>query len=507
MLPLSSSPVVAGGAHVGAQSTDECGAGLVVGSGESCTYPGSSLEFSVDSSGRGRFLFFTSVSSIAIENSTINGVVYNFVARAQGDGTWLIETAGDSDTPTATPPPTPTANPTPGSTATTTADSVCAAGLVVGSGESCTYPGTTVEFTVDSSGRGRLLFFTSTRSIEIKDSTINGVVYNFVAKAQRDGTWLIETAGDSVTPTPTPTATPTPTPTPTPNPTPSAEETTDGSDQVPGAPANQRYGYDGSSIVLSWEASAAADTYTVYYDDFFGSSCRLRSSGSPSFCEELATDLTGTSYTHTNPDASSNYYWVVACNSAGCSEIDSANPAQLGGSPPEAPANQEYGYDGSSIALTWDASADADSHTVYYHDFFGSNCRISFGSPSFCDELATDLTGTSYTHTDPDTSSNYYWVVACNSYGCSAIDSANPAGLGGSPPEAPANQEYGYDGSSIALTWDASADADTYTVYYDDFFGSSCGISFGSPSFCDELATDLTGTRRTRRPRAAPRSA
>ena len=86
-------PVVAGGAHVGAQSTDECGAGLVVGSGESCTYPGSSLEFSVDSSGRGRFLFFTSGSSIAIENSTINGVVYNFVARAQGDGTWLIETA------------------------------------------------------------------------------------------------------------------------------------------------------------------------------------------------------------------------------------------------------------------------------------------------------------------------------------------------------------------------------------------------------------------------------
>ena len=508
-------PVVAGGTLVGAQSTDECRLGLVVGSGESCTYPGSSLEFSVDSSGRGRFLFFTSGSSIAIENSTINGVVYNFVARAQGDGTWLIETAGDSDTPTptptptatptptptATPTPTPTATPTPRSTATTTAGSVCAAGLVVGSGESCSYPGTTVEFTVDSSGRGRLLFFTSTRSIEIKDSTINGVVYNFVAKAQRDGTWLIETAGDSITPTTTPTPTPTPTPTstptPTPTPTPSADETTDGSDQVPGAPANQRYGYDGSSIVLNWEASAAADTYTVYYDDFFGSSCRLRSSGSPSFCEELATGLTGTSYTHTDPDASRNYYWVVACNSDSCSEIDSANPAQLGGSPPEAPANQEYAYAGSSIVLNWDASADADSYTVYYHDFFGSSCRISFGSPSFCEELATGLTGTSYTHTDPDASSNYYWVVACNNYGCSSIDSANPAGLGGTPPEPPANPRYEYDGSAIALTWDASAEADSYTVYYHDFFGSSCRISFGSPSFCDELATGLTGTSYT----------
>ena len=63
-------------------------------------------------------------------------------------------------------------------------------------------------------------------------------------------------------------------------------------------------------------------TYTVYYDDFFSTGCRLGSSG-PSFCEELATDLTATTYTHTTPDATRNYYWVVACNNYGCSAIDS----------------------------------------------------------------------------------------------------------------------------------------------------------------------------------------
>ena len=34
-------------------------------------------------------------------------------------------------------------------------------------------------------------------------------------------------------------------------------------------------------------------------------------------------------HTHTSPDERSNYYWVAACNSAGCSEIDGGNPATL----------------------------------------------------------------------------------------------------------------------------------------------------------------------------------
>ena len=247
-------------------------------------------------------------------------------------------------------------------------------------------------------------------------------------------------------------------------------------------PANQRYEYDGSAIVLSWDASADRHrllrdffaSYTVYYthDDFFGSSCSLAGRPRQPALRQpellrgvaLATSLNDSSYTHADPDASRNYYWVVACNSFGCSGIDSANPAQLGGSPPDAPANQRYEYDGSAIVLSWDASADAASYTVYYHDFFGSSCSLSFGSPSFCEELATSLNDSTYTHADPDASRNYYWVVACNSFGCSEIDSANPARLAGAPPDAPANQRYEHDLSGI-VSWDASAGAASYTVY------------------------------------------
>ena len=95
--------------------------------------------------------------------------------------------------PTATPTPeTPTPTPTP-----ETADGLCRVGLIVSPGESCTYPGTSTEFTVDSSGTGRFLFFTSTTGIDARNSTLSGVSYNFKASKQDDGNWIIEAAGAS----------------------------------------------------------------------------------------------------------------------------------------------------------------------------------------------------------------------------------------------------------------------------------------------------------------------
>ena len=263
--------------------------------------------------------------------------------------------------------------------------------------------------------------------------------------------------------------------------------------ETPPTPTS-RYEWDGSSIVLSWDAVEDADYYNVYYDDFFASGCRVRR-GSASFCEELATNVTATGYTHTDPDADANYYWVVACNSSGCSPVDSANPARTVGTPPPTPAAR-YEWDGSSIVVSWDAVADADYYNVYYDDFFGSSCTVRRGSASFCEELATNVTATSYTHADPDTDDNYYWVVACNSSGCSPVDSANPATTTGTAPATPAAR-YEWDGSSIVVSWDAVADADYYNVYYDDFFGSSCTVRRGSASFCEELATNVTATSYT----------
>ena len=92
------------------------------------------------------------------------------------------EFVGSSSTPTPTPDQE-------------VADGICRVGLIVRVGESCTYPGTDEEFSVDSSGRGRFLFFIAGTGISALNTTINGVTYNFKASKQEDGTWIIEVAG------------------------------------------------------------------------------------------------------------------------------------------------------------------------------------------------------------------------------------------------------------------------------------------------------------------------
>ena len=76
-----------------------------------------------------------------------------------------------------------------------TRTNVCQVGDILEPGESCTYPDTNIEFTVNNRGSGQFLFFTSGNSLNIKDSTINGKSYTLVAKKQNDGSWKIDEVG------------------------------------------------------------------------------------------------------------------------------------------------------------------------------------------------------------------------------------------------------------------------------------------------------------------------
>ena len=98
-------------------------------------------------------------------------------------------------------------------------------------------------------------------------------------------------------------------------------------DPSPNAPASVSAAWEGSELRVSWEPAEGAEYYKVYHDDL-GPGCRLNDEGRPIFCDELASDVVVTSYTHAAPDPGDNFYWVVACNSeGGCSRIDSYNPA------------------------------------------------------------------------------------------------------------------------------------------------------------------------------------
>ena len=249
-----------------------------------------------------------------------------------------------------------------------------------------------------------------------------------------DGTSGETGAEPTVTPTQptTPTAAPTPippsTPTATPTPIPPSTPTPAPVDTTPSAPTNVRYALEDSTIRVSWDPVAGADHYNIYHDDFFDSGCRLNRDGSTSLCEELATNVVGTTYVHAAPDERQNYYWVAACNSGGCSESISEHPAAPIEPIPTVPANVRFSVEGSTIRVSWDPVAGADHYNIYHDDFFDSGCRLNRdGSTSLCEELATNVVGTTYVHAAPDERQNYYWVVACNSGGCSEIDSTDPA--------------------------------------------------------------------------------
>ncbi len=229
-------------------------------------------------------------------------------------------------------------------------------------------------------------------------------------------------------PTPTETATTVSTPTPTAEPEPTPQVTPTPTVNIPSAPANVRYEFEGSSILVLWDSVDDADYYNVYHDNFFDDKCSVDRSGTPQFCSELASDITGTTYSHSGPDSIENHYWVVACNSDGCSEVDSENPAKPAFEAPDAPTDVTFARSGSTIIVTWAAVSGADYYRVFHDSFFDDNCSLGLdGTPSFCSELASNVTGTRYEHTDPDEEENYYWVIACNRGGCSEVDSENPA--------------------------------------------------------------------------------
>ena len=270
-----------------------CRVGDILAAGESCTYPGTDTEFSVDNNGNGKFIFFSGANSLNIRETQINNVSYTLVAEKLEGGSWKIKELG------ATAPPPPTTNSAPvftegisttrsvaentaaginigtpvaatdadndtltysvggtdaaafsiisttgqlqtnaaldyetknaysvtvsgsdgngGSSSITVtisvtdvneigpppvADGVCRVGDTLAPGESCTYAGTDIEFSVDDNGTGRFLFFTNGNSLNIRETQINNISYTLVAEKRNSGSWQIKELGPPINRTP-----------------------------------------------------------------------------------------------------------------------------------------------------------------------------------------------------------------------------------------------------------------------------------------------------------------
>ena len=204
--------------------------------------------------------------------------------------------------------------------------------------------------------------------------------------------------------------------------------------EVPSAPTNlYASAQSATSIGLIWSSVYGAESYKVYRDS-----------------QEIATNVTGTSYTDNGLTANTYYcYTVKAVNSAGESEESSSACAMTYSLIPSTPTGLDVtAQSSSSIALTWNSVDGAESYKVY---------RDS-------QEIATNVTGTSYTDNGLTANTNYcYTVKAVNSAGeseesgsaCAMTYPLAPTGLVATAEST----------TSIALTWNAVDGAISYNVY------------------------------------------
>ncbi len=213
------------------------------------------------------------------------------------------------------------------------------------------------------------------------------------------------------------------------------------------------------AIQLTWTASSGAATYTL-----------LRNGSN------YASGLTGTSFLNSsNVAASQTYsYQVRAENAYGTTLSNAVSvtvPSGVCGGPPSAPAlsnEAPFCNAGSpAIRLNWTASSGATSYTLYRN---GSSYATGITGTTFLNS-ANVIAGQSYT----------FVIRAVNSFGSSdsnQVTATVPTSVCGNPPPGPltmANQAPTCSGStpSVALSWTASAGAQTYRVYRNDAVLSS----------------------------------
>jgi hypothetical protein len=153
-------------------------------------------------------------------------------------------------------------------------------------------------------------------------------------------------------------------------------------------------------VEVTWSASSGATYYEVYRaGSESGAKSLLGSPAASPFDDSSAA--VGTTY----------YYWVKACNSWGCSDFSTYNTGYRSGTPPPVPANVQAS-DGDytdKVRVTWNSSSGASDYEVYRAtSATGTKSLLSNPSVTSFDDTSAAV-GTTY----------YYWVKACNSWGCS----------------------------------------------------------------------------------------
>ncbi len=157
---------------------------------------------------------------------------------------------------------------------------------------------------------------------------------------------------------------------------------------------------------------------------------------------------------------------VAGCGGAGSNEEgggddgggDDGGGGGTGLSAPAAPSGLEATPQDGAAQLDWDAVDGADTYNVYRGTSSGVDASSS--------PLDTGIEQSSYTDETAENGTEYFYTVsAVASEGGESAESGASGEVEAVPFAAPGGLEGTSGDSEVALSWDAAAGADTYSVY------------------------------------------
>jgi hypothetical protein len=189
---------------------------------------------------------------------------------------------------------------------------------------------------------------------------------------------------------------------------------------------------------------------------------------------------------------------VAGCGGGGANE-DNGGGDDGGGddggggtglSAPAAPSGLSAAPQNGAAQLTWDTVDGADTYNVYRSASSGVDPS---GSP-----LDTGVDQSSYTDETAENGTEYFYVVtAVASEGGESAESDPSSEAGAVPFAAPSGLEGTSRDSEVALSWDAAAGAETYSVYRSTSStggaeGEALATGIAETSFADSTAENGT---------------
>ena len=185
------------------------------------------------------------------------------------------------------------------------------------------------------------------------------------------------------------------------------EQTAPATPSAPIANANSS-----SSVTISW-SSVSESTYYQLYQSTSNSSSSATEIYEGSSTNTTKNGLTGnTTY----------YYWLKACNDAGCSDFSQVSTVvteeEEQTAPSTPPSPTATANSSSSVTISWSSVSEATYYQLYQNTSNSSSSATEIYEGSSTNTTKNGLTGNT-TH--------YYWLKACNDAGCSGFSSSATA--------------------------------------------------------------------------------